>query len=192
MAEVMTATPSMGPDGVTWRLCNVSTNACGSGTPQDPYPVVDLGAKTGPHDVIFVVNDPAKLGIKFATNGFWMEPGKGKHPTNPTINSNNQITGTLQPSPSVLIVSDKNDNSTPMWLSYRLNFVDNANNTVNPIDPDWHNGGGGSGISSTLAVATLAIGVATLVVILFVAYQQSRLKRMLAGALPGSAKNNPG
>ncbi|MCL6730832.1 hypothetical protein [Sphingomonas hankyongi] len=193
MAEVMTATPTMGTDGIEWKLCNVSKNACGSGKPQDPYPAIDLGPNTGPQDVIFVINDPAHLGIKFATNAFWMMPGKGKHPTNPSVDSNNQITGVLQPSPSVLIVSDKN-NGNQQWFSYRLNFVDNANNTVNPIDPDWKNGGGGGthAMSNPLATAGLLLSLASLLAILFVIYQNSSLRRMIAGGRSGPASGNPG
>jgi hypothetical protein len=167
MAEVMTATPAANQSGgYTWTLCNVSTKECGIGTPTSPYPTIELGAKTGSRDVVFVINDQNKTGIQFANDPFWVMPGKGQHPTGPVNNSNGQLGNPLKPSASILIVSDKNDNQNTMWLSYRLNLVNNANQAVTPIDPDWKNGGGGSGITVYYDLAFFASAATAIAVLL--------------------------
>jgi len=158
MSVVMTATPS-GPDPqhINWKLCNLTTNVCGTGTQTEPYPAIYLSYNSGPQDVIFVINDPSNLGIKFANDPLWMVMNQGQHPTGPGIHSNGQL-GTPQKFSSVLIVPDHN--SQAQWMSYRLNFVDKANQPVKAIDPDWHNGGTGSGLSFYLSDQVFVASVA--------------------------------
>lgn len=192
MSIVMTATPSVNqsnPNTIDWKLCNVTTGKCGTGTTTDPWPAIDLPYKSGPNDVIFVINDPNKIGIQFSNDPLWLKPGAGKPPKG--INSNSQLGTLQQPAPGVLIVPDANTKAQSM--SYRLNFV-NSNNpsqAVTSIDPDWHNGGTGFNVS-TLQAVQLGIGLATLAAILFVAYQQSALKSLLTGARTGTVKGSPG
>jgi hypothetical protein len=181
MSVVMTATPSVNqsnPNTIDWKLCNVTTGQCGTGTKTSPYPAIDLAYNSGPQDVIFVINDSSKIGIQFSNDPLWLKVGAGKPPQG--IQSNNQLGTLLQPTPGILIVPDVNTKAQVM--SYRLNFV-NANNPsqgVTSIDPDWHNGGTGTRMNTSSAVE-LGIGIATLAAVLFVAYQQSSLTRMVAG-----------
>jgi len=197
MAEVMTATPSMGQNNkISWTLCNDNME-CGTGTKQNPFPMVDVKQNTGAQKVYFIIDDTANLGIKFADDALWVVQGKGQHPGQPGIDSGNQFSSAdvkTNPGKTILTVSDKNDNSGTLWLSYRLNFVNGANQEVTPIDPDWKNGGGGgtSGMSGAMTTAILLVGLATLAAVLFVAYQNSSLRRMIAGGQSGPANISHG
>ena len=192
MAEVMTATPTMGPGNtIQWTLCD-DNMLCGTGTKQDPFPIVDVKPNSGAQKVRFIIDDSGAPGIMFADDSLWVVQGKGQHPNQSGIDSGNQFSSadvTTNKAKTILTIADKNDNTGTLWLSYRLNFVDAAGKAVTPIDPDWKNGGGGGGMGSSnaLAIATLIIGLATLATILFVAYQNSSLRRTIAGGRSGPA-----
>ena len=114
--------------------------------------MLEADAVSGPHDIIFIINDTDNIGVKFdptTANAFWVTPGKGQHLGSASHDSANQLGNVTIPTSSVLIVPDKNDNkgSQPLWLSYRLNFVDDNNHPVTPIDPDIKNGGGSNFVS---------------------------------------------
>jgi hypothetical protein len=188
--DIVRVTPSQGPGAIQWKLC-YNSNCGGPGdNPPTKYPVIMVPADKQEHGFVVVINDKHNTGITFAsdaTNPFdpakalAVEPGQGHHPTS-GINSNNQFKDVTLASPTALVLTDKNDNPSEMWLSYTLNFVDKNGAPVQSIDPDWHNGGGGSGTSSnTLLAIDLAITGATLLTLLVVALRQESIRQMVAG-----------
>ena len=67
--------------------------------------------------------------------------GQGQHPSHQGNNSNGQIVNPQLTDATTLTFTDLNHGQGVSWLSYRLNFVKNGSQAVNPIDPDIKNGG---------------------------------------------------
>jgi hypothetical protein len=158
MTEQITVTPTQTNGKVMWTLCY--HQQCGG--PAHPtnkaYPPIMLPANGSPYDFQIVIGQP-DLGITFAQDPMWIAPGKGVKPPPKSFNSHNQI-GDISVSTDgkVLSLTDHNSNMFPKWFSYQLNFVRGSQPT-DPLDPDWHNGGGGF----TLYFATAEIAAMTLI-----------------------------
>jgi hypothetical protein len=165
----ITVQPTAIPTGVKWELCDVAANACGG---SGDYPQIILPAKSGPYDFTVTIKNPIR-GIRFAPvandptsadAALWVMLGQGQHPHQHGNGSNGQIQNPTLTSATTLKFTDSNSNPSAMWLSYRLNFVDNQNHTVQPIDPDIKNGG--TNLFNPTAVLLTAAGVAALVSII--------------------------
>ena len=172
MAEIITVTPSEGPDGsLLWTMCH--NNKCGGTAEGTVYPQIDIpkGAKNplmvfsieGEHGIIF-----RKAASPYdASEAFYVEPGKGKNPKK-GVSSDGQLENVTLVNGKTLVANNKN--SKPIWLSYKLHFQQN-NKPVTSIDPDIKNGGGGgSGIDASNflvgASSAVVIGLAVMVAML--------------------------
>lgn len=147
--EIITVSPTAGskPNDVQWTLCYNGT--CGG---PGQYPAVEVPPNSGPHVFVISIDDPNNTGIKFAGSGnhypmggedaLWVVRGKGQHPQGKGIDAKNQLTDITLTNGTTLVLTNKNDNGYPFWMSYRLNFVGKDGKAVTSLDPDWKNGGG--------------------------------------------------
>jgi len=169
-------TPVVNGSKIDLRMC--SGTVCG--TTPGTYPAVTLDANSGAHVFIVSITDPTQ-GVTFADDAVWVHKGKGS-PSAQGLNNNGQIASFTKANNSTIFFTDNNDNATPMTLGYSLHFK-GPNNTDLVIDPDIKNGGGTSLYSNYMVMGAVVLGVATLATILFVAFQQNVLKRMIAGLI---------
>lgn len=172
--DVIRVTPSHGPGGIEWKLCH--GNNCGAA---GSYPTIEFPAKSGPHVIVISIDDPQHTGITFASppsnptsasDALWVVDGPNKHPAKGGGNPGNQLQDATLANATTLVVTNKNDNANPMWMSYRLNFVGSNGVAVSPIDPDWKNGGTGSGISIDYTTALIGAAVGAFVAFLFIRF----------------------
>lgn len=183
--QQITVQPVNTASGVQWILCDVTNgNVCGGpgANPPNAYPTIDIPRGKGQYDFTVTMKQPT-LGITFAPGpggpsdasaALWVTTGQGQNPGQGN-HSNGQITSATLNSPTELAFSDVNGNNGTLWLSYRLNFAQNGNKSVNPItqnaktghsiDPDIKNGG----TSFTGGIDTTQIFIGAGVVALFVA-----------------------
>lgn len=168
--EMLEARPTLGDDGqVSWELCYKAPpggqDQCGDS--EASYPPVELDAKSGPHMFhVSITNDNTGLGIKFANEPIWIR--KDDKPTASVVDS--QIDNITGAGTTQLNFRDTNSNLDPILLKYRLNFVDQANQEVTPLDPDIKNGGSGHGVTQSNFLADtsseMIIGLAVLLFLL--------------------------
>lgn len=185
MAEIVTLTPSEGPQGtVLWRMCH--KNACGGTADGTAYPdvVVPKGAKNslmvfsieGQNDIVFrKAADPYD-----ATEAFYVEPKKSP-PTNPGkgIKSDGEFSNVTLANGKTLIFN--NGNKTQKDFTYKLHFQHAGGGSATSIDPDIKNsGGGGVGTVSMFseASATVVIGMAVLIALVAGAVAGLVVKRL--------------
>jgi hypothetical protein len=166
MVDQITVTPTQQQDGsIAWSLCYQSCGGPAKG-PKSAYPDIMVPADGMPHEFKVTIGQP-DLGISFAPDALWVTPGKGKHPSAPGLNSHHQINSfTVDTNGKTLSFTDENSTLFPHWLSYRLNFVQGTK-PVAPIDPDWHNGGGGFSLyfgTAELATVTLVSAIVLLLI----------------------------
>ena len=185
----ITVEPSNSPQGIQWVLCDVTANKCGGpgANPQSAYPVIDLPTNTVGYDFTVTIKNP--MGISFAPanqpptypqsgdDALWVMVGQGQHPNHQGNNSNGQIVNPQLTDATTLTFTDLNHGQGASWFSYRLNFVKNGNQAVNPIDPDIKNGGSGlwagagaPSTSSMLMTAAVVAAIVALIVSALVAY----------------------
>lgn len=172
-------TPVVNGSKIDLRMCNGTL----CGTTPGTYPTVSLDANSGAHVFIVSITDPTQ-GVTFADDAVWVRKGHGS-PSGSGLGNNGQIASFTKANNSTIFFTDNNDNATPMTLGYSLHFK-GPNNTDLAIDPDIKNGGGTSVYSNTLVIASVVLGAATLAAILFVAIQQSALKRMISALIGGA------
>jgi len=187
----ITVQPSNGSNGVQWVLCDVTASNCGGpgANPPTPYPVIDLPKNKVGYDFTVTIKNAA--GISFAPANkpttypqtgdaaLWVMMGQGQHPSHQGNNSNGQIVNPQLTDATTLTFTDLNHGQGVSWLSYRLNFVKNGSQAVNPIDPDIKNGGSAfwgaaPGTSSAMMTAAVTAAIVALVVAAIVAYIVAR------------------
>ena len=192
--EQITVQPISGPSGVQWILCDVTNgNVCGGpgANPPTVYPTIDVPKGKGQYDFVVTIKQPIQ-GIAFAPGpggpndasaALWVTTGQGQNPGQGN-NSNGQITQATLKNPTELTFSDMNGNNGVLWLSYRLNFAQNGNKSVNPItqnaktthsiDPDIKNGGtsftGGINPTQLLVGSAIVALVVSLIVSVILSY----------------------
>lgn len=166
-AQFLQITPVVDQGQNKLKLCH-GTNC---GTSNGTYPTVDLGYDSGGHTFVVSINDPTHQ-YTFTNDPIWVQRGYGSPPQK-IMDSKGQIPNVIKANDQTIIFDDLNDER--LTLGYRLNL--NGPSGSLSIDPAIKNGGGTTSVYSALQVATLAIGVASLVAILFVAYQQWALRR---------------
>lgn len=171
-------TPIVNGSNIQLQLCHDKDCGNSPGT----YPSVSLDANSGGHVFIVSITDPSQ-GVKFASDAVWVHAAHGS-PAKQGLNNNGQIGSFTKANDTTIFFTDANNNDpkNPMTLGYSLHFkAPNGNDLV--LDPDIKNGGGTSLYSSAFAMGSLVLGVATLAAILYVAFQQSIVKRMIAGLI---------
>ena len=176
-AHVIEVTPAQKPNGIEWTLCYKNTNICGG---PGNYPAVDLGQNTGPQVIIFNINDPAKLGIKFdPTDPIWIQANN--KPTGPVVGPPSQVVDVTPANNTTLVFMDKNKGPA-MTLKYQLNFVGADNQKVTAIDPDIRNGGGTGGrkLFGAAEASALLIGAAVGITVATLWFRRAAAKRNTA------------
>jgi hypothetical protein len=136
----LTATPSLGQDGqITWSLCHSGAKCGGPGN----YPGIAVAKGSPAIPVTVTINDANHLGISFAPgqDAMWVQPGYDNCPQTYVFDSAGQIPNVTRVSDTQIKFTDLNSNTSPLHLTYRLNFVDTTNKPVTAIDPDIRNGG---------------------------------------------------
>lgn len=167
-------------NAIQWTMIHGSHIGQGGG-----YPDIDLSPGGGNYKIIYTIFDVNNLGIKFdptvvnnnsqpkALNAIWISEGSGsekKAGAYPEQISQVQ----LQKAASQLVVTDKN--SDAVVLNYKLNFLDGANHTVTPIDPEIRNGGSSfyNYFDSGTVALLLGAAVLALTALLWVSHFNSR------------------
>jgi len=189
------ATPTVQPNGgVSWRLCyvnppNSTGPQCGDGTPNSPYPNVEVPKGHGNQSFDFKIVGNTE--INFAPDSTPTKAGgpiwahqKG-HTMGPGVNS--QLKDIQGAKTSELKLVDKNDNKGDLTLHYQLNFV-GPGDTQSVIDPDIKNGGKPS--LSVGQSAALAIGAAVLAVLIFVVVRN--FSKRAKGPANAARRSGPG
>ena len=164
MTEQIAVTPTQLQNGqIAWSLC-YKGQCGGPGHPTNKaYPPIMVPADGVSHDFKISITKP-DFGITFNPDALWMAHGKGVHPPK-GLHSHHQINSyTVDTGGKDLTFTDDNSNLFGMWLSYRLNFVQ-GQKAVSPIDPDWHNGGGGFSLYYSSAQVAAVTIVAALVLL---------------------------
>jgi hypothetical protein len=139
----LTPTLNSSTKKIEWKMCLVESGqdkVCGS--KDGDYPNLELGKGKGAYVLQFRIDDPAKLGIKFAANPLNIKTG------NPN-GADSQITIPAGGGGTVMTFTDLNtlpSSAKPaaVKITYGLNFVDKNNKAVTAIDPDLTNGGTGN------------------------------------------------
>lgn len=168
MAHEITITPTQQGNGtIAWSLC-YQLKCGGPGDPANKaYPDIMVPADGTPHEFKVTIAKP-DFGITFAQDALWVAPGRGVH-TGKGLDSHHQINSyTVDTGGKVLTFTDENSNMFPKWFSYGMNFVQ-GQKTVQPIDPDWHNGGGGFTVYFASAEAA-AVTLIAMIVLLFIGF----------------------
>lgn len=130
-AQFFDATPSKDANGqISWSLCQ-SGSACGSA---GHYPPVVIGKGDPAAEVTISINDPNHLGVVYAQNPMWVQPGANNCPQQQMFNSSGQIPGVTRVSDTQIKFTDLN--TKPVDLTYSLQFVG-----APALDPDIKNGG---------------------------------------------------
>ena len=119
---------------------------------------LNFGKNTGSQDISVTLLDTTGLGLKFSSDPLWVSETGGCPP--PAGVNSDQIQSVV-PAGSLLTFTDTNTKDCN--LIYQMNFVDQANNPVAPLDPEIKNGGTGFHASTALIVTVLVIGVAAVV-----------------------------
>lgn len=176
-AHLIEVTPAQVPgQAITWTLCYKNAATCGG---PGSYPAVDLGANTGPQIIIFNINDPANLGIKFdPTHPIWIQANN--KPTGPVVGPPSQVVDVTPANNTTLVFMDKNKGPA-MTLKYQLNFVGADNQKVTSIDPDIRNGGGtGKTFFGAAQATALLIGAAVGIAVAALWFRRAAAKRNAA------------
>ena len=94
MPVFLDATPTRNPDGqIVWTLCNNPPGgppSCG-GPPN--YQDVALQQGSGATPFTITIRDPQNLGVKFAADPMWVQPGPDNCPQAQVFDSQGQIQG---------------------------------------------------------------------------------------------------
>ena len=162
--------PVLNGQNIQLQLCHgtVCGNANGN------YPDVSLAQNSGPAVFIVSIADPSQ-GVKFANDALWMHGVHGS-PNKQGLNNNGQVASFTKANDTTIFFTDPNNNTSPMNLGYSLHFTGPNGQSI-AIDPDIKNGGGTTYYSNVLQVGAVILGAATLLAILYVAFQQSAVRR---------------
>ena len=181
--EFLQVKPIQNGSNIQLQMCHGTVCGTSPGT----YPDVTLSEGTGSHVFVVSIVNPT-LGVTFDDDALWVKQNHGS-PPHKMMDSAGQIPAFTKANDTTIFFSDANNNDPTngeLTLAYALRFKGPTGALT--IDPDIKNGGGTTR-SNNFAVVELVIGLAALGAILFVAIQQSSLKRMLAGIRSGSVKS---
>lgn len=157
MPVFLDATPSRNADGqIQWTLCNNPPGGpptCG-GPPNYQDVALQQGAGATPFTI--TIRDPQNLGVKFAADPMWVQPGPDNCPQAQVFDSQGQIQSVQRVSDTQIKFTDLNNNTAPLTLTYSLQFVG-----APALDPDIKNGGTQIGTGLT-ATTEFIIGVAVI------------------------------
>ena len=167
--QILEATPEKQPDGtIKWTLCHVQGTNKTCGNEPAKYPPVPVNSNGKQPFKITIKGDQTGLGIKYAPDPLWAQwnatkPAEG-WPQKPSGPDGGQLIDIKGSGTQELTFRDTNTKQGT--ITYQLNFVDQTNQPVTPLDPEIKNGG--QGFTQDNFLANQSTGTILLLAVLLV------------------------